>query len=85
MQHYNVMHLQNRARKCWGSWESASALPSDLIQEYEDGLQREVLDATFSSGGETIHSYSTCTGTSGDDSTLSSKKPKLDYSTGDTR
>ena len=22
------------------SWESAASLPSDLIQEYEDGLQR---------------------------------------------
>ena len=63
-------------------WESAASLPKDLIQEYEDGLQREVVEATFSSGGETVHSlYSACTGTSGE---LLSKRPKL-CGTDDTR
>ena len=68
------------------NWESAASLPSDLIQEYEDGLQREVVHSTFSSGGETIYSlYSTCTGTSGNAGMPPSKKPRMEHCTNDTR
>ena len=56
------------------TWESASSLPSELIAEYEDGLQRELVDDSFYSGGETIHVLSSSP------ITPSAKRPRLDVS-----
>lgn len=40
------------------TWEPASTLPSKLVAEFESGIQQEVVDNKFSSGGETIHTLS---------------------------
>lgn len=37
------------------TWEPASTLPSELVAEFESGIQRQVVDDKFSSGGQTIH------------------------------
>ena len=42
------------------SWESASSLPTSIVEEYERGIQRNVESNFSSSGGQTL-----CTITSG--------------------
>ena len=58
------------------TWEPVSSLPSELIAEYEDGVVRELVDDTFSSGGETLHSLSSIQ--SSRSRTPSAKRPRLD-------
>ena len=36
------------------SWESASLLPSSLIEEYENSVKGEIAES-FASGGQTVH------------------------------
>lgn len=36
------------------SWEHASSLPTSLVKDYEDGVQRELHIESFSSGGQTL-------------------------------
>lgn len=55
------------------TWEPASALSSGLVEEYECGVDREVINTAFSSGGETIHTL-----TSQPAATGSHKKPRVD-------
>ena len=33
------------------TWETCSSLPKQLVDEFEDGVHRELVDNTFSSGG----------------------------------
>ena len=40
------------------TWVSASSVPSQLIREYEGGLQREIVNEKFTSAGQTIHTLS---------------------------
>ena len=40
------------------TWEPASTLPSELITEYEEGVQRKLMDDKYFSGGETVHTLS---------------------------
>ena len=42
------------------TWENASDLPSILISDYERGVKRDIGDNSFSSGGETFHTLSSC-------------------------
>ena len=37
------------------TWEPASTLPAELVSEFESGMHRELVDNTYSSGGETVH------------------------------
>ena len=43
---------------CDSTWEMCSSLPKQLVDEFEDGVRRELIDSTFSSGGETVHTLS---------------------------
>ena len=36
-------------------WEPASCLSPELVAEYEEGVQRELVDDVFSSGGESLY------------------------------
>lgn len=36
------------------SWEPASSLPTTLIKEFDDGIQREIEEHSYTSGGQTI-------------------------------
>lgn len=40
------------------SWESASSLPSSLIEEYENSIKGEIAES-FASGGQTVHTILT--------------------------
>jgi len=40
------------------TWEPLSSLPSKLVEEYEAGFQREVVDEAFTSAGQTLHTLS---------------------------
>ncbi len=54
------------------TWEPASCLPPSLISEYEKGVQRDIDEDVFTSGGQTIHTVSSKTTTS------SVKRQRLD-------
>ena len=54
------------------TWEPVSSLPSVLVAEFEKGVQRQLVDHTFSSGGETVHTLSSRP------ITQSVKKPGMD-------
>lgn len=36
-------------------WEPESSIPPGLIAEYDKGVQRELVEEVFSSGGRTLH------------------------------
>ena len=42
---------------CDSTWEMCS-LPKQLVDEYEDGVHRELVDSTFSNSGETVQTLS---------------------------
>ena len=54
------------------TWESAASLPSKLVAEYGRGVHHELVDVTFCSGGETVHTLPAAMGV---------KRPRLDVST----
>ena len=54
------------------TWEPASCLPPSIISEYERGVERDIAEDIFTSGGQTIHTVSSKTTTS------SVKRPRLD-------
>ena len=37
------------------TWEPASCLPPSIISEFECGVQRDLTENIFSSGGQTLH------------------------------
>ena len=37
------------------TWEPTSCLSPELVAEYEEGVQRELVDDVFTSGGESLH------------------------------
>lgn len=41
------------------SWELASSLFNVLIQDYEHGIQHDLHQKSYTSGGQTIHTLST--------------------------
>ena len=41
------------------SWEVASSLPDVLIEDYERGIQHDLQQQSYTSGGQTIHTLST--------------------------
>lgn len=54
------------------TWEPSSCLPSSGISDFENGVQRDLAESVFSSGGQTVHSvYSQAT-------TSAAKRPRLD-------
>ena len=54
------------------TWEPSTCLPSSVISDYENGIQKDLAESVFSSGGQTIHSvYSEVT-------TSLAKRPRLD-------
>ena len=57
------------------TWEICTSLPKQLVKEFENGVHRSVVDESFSSGGETLHTLS-----SKPASHHSIKRPKLDIS-----
>jgi len=60
------------------SWERASSLPTALVKDYEDGIQRELYKESFTSGGETIHTLS-ATQKDTRDSSPKPKQPRVDF------
>ena len=40
------------------TWEMSSSLPKQLVDEFECGIQRDIIDEAFTSGGETVHTLS---------------------------
>ena len=40
------------------TWEICTSLPKQLIEEFESGVHRDVVDLSFTSGGETLHTLS---------------------------
>ena len=42
--------------KC--TWEPESSLPPGLIAEYNEGVERELIESVYSSGGRTLHTLS---------------------------
>lgn len=40
------------------TWEVSSSLPKQLVDEFENGVHRDLIDETFTSGGETVHTLS---------------------------
>lgn len=59
------------------SWEPAASIPSSIIEEFEEGVQREVQKEAYTSGGQTIYTLSSMRQ---DKSTSQSKakKPRLE-------
>ena len=41
------------------SWEVASSLPDVLIEDYERGIQHDLRQQSYTSGGQTVHTLST--------------------------
>ena len=41
------------------SWEVASSLPDVLIEDYERGIQHDLHQQSYTSGGQTVHTLST--------------------------
>ena len=41
------------------SWEAASSLPEYLVQDYENGIEHEIQEEVFTSGGHALHTIST--------------------------
>lgn len=39
--------------KC--EWEPESSLPPELVAEYNEGVEQELVDEVYSSGGRTLH------------------------------
>ena len=39
-------------------WEPESALPHDIIAEFNSGIERDLVDDVYSSGGRTLHTIS---------------------------
>lgn len=62
------------------SWEPASSLPSDIIEEYESGIQRDVQEKSYTSGGQTIYTLLSAR-ESNSAAQPHTKKPRLDKST----
>ena len=56
--------------KC--KWEPESALPSKLIEEFNHGLQRELVEDVYSSGGRHLHQISS------QPTSDSAKRPRLE-------
>lgn len=58
------------------NWEPVSKLPSSMVQEYENGIQRNICSSVSISGG---HSLCTISATlQGDNTETVLKKPRLD-------
>ena len=57
------------------SWEPESKLPATLVKEYEDGIEREIIEHRYSSGGQVV---TTITSELQDSAEVSEiKKPRL--------
>ena len=41
------------------TWELDSILPPSLVANYEAGIQHEIQKTSFSTGGQTVHTFST--------------------------
>ena len=55
-------------------WEPESNLPPELISEYNEGVERELVEDVYSSGGRTLHTvYSQSL-------THPTKRPRVDTS-----
>ena len=39
-------------------WEPESSLPPGLVAEYNEGVERELVESVYSSGGRTLHTLS---------------------------
>ena len=65
------------------SWNHASTLPTALVKEYENGIQRKLHKESFTSGGETIHTILT-TRKDDQDTPPQLKKPHVSYEYHDT-
>ena len=44
-----------RKKSSKSTWEVSSSLPKQLVDELENGVHRDLIDETFTSGGETVH------------------------------
>ena len=40
------------------TWKVSSSLPKQLVDEFENGVHRDLIDETFISDGETVHTLS---------------------------
>ena len=56
------------------TWESATSLPENIVQEFEAGIQRDIQEKPFSSGGQTIHTITSTKPNSVQDCVPSSSK-----------
>lgn len=65
------------------TWEQATSLPPSLVDDYEQGVQRELKKESFTSGGETIHTLSV-TRNDMNDTPPPQKLPRLDPDDHDT-
>lgn len=48
-----VARIGEVVSKC--EWEPESSLPPELVAEYNEGVERELVDEVYSSGGRTLH------------------------------
>ena len=55
------------------SWEVASSLPDVLIEDYERGIQHDLHQQSYTSGGQTVHTLSTVRKV--DETSLEAKRP----------
>ena len=51
-----VVRIGEASSKC--VWEPEASLPANIVAEYDKGVQRELVDEVYSSGGRTLHTIS---------------------------
>jgi hypothetical protein len=53
---YKVARIGEATSNC--TWEPESSLPPGLVAEYNEGVERELVESVYSSGGRTLHTLS---------------------------
>lgn len=66
MADYVNLHVLNSKQVVWlgrslteSSWEPESSLPKELVQDFEQGIQHDIHEDVFASGGQYLHTIST--------------------------